>query len=199
MFQRAMFSCCGLGNDSLAGGLGNDSLAGGEGNDYLNDGESNFYSAVPEGNDTLDGGLGDDYLAGGLGNDTLDGGLGKDTLFGYEGNDILIGGAGADRFDFFDPIQEINRITDFSVVDDTITILSSGFGFSASVANRVLAQSAFHLGIGATDADDRFIYNSVNGSLFFDADGLGGVNQIQIAILSTGLAMTNLDIFIVHS
>jgi hypothetical protein len=35
------------------------------------------------------------------------------------------------------------------------------------------------------------------GALFYDNDGVGGNAQVQFAILSTGLALTNLDFLVV--
>jgi Ca2+-binding RTX toxin-like protein len=50
--------------------------------------------------------------------------------------------------------------------------------------------------VGAVAESDRFIYNSTTGSLFFDVDGIGSSEQVQIAQLSTGLAMTADNIFV---
>jgi hypothetical protein len=50
--------------------------------------------------------------------------------------------------------------------------------------------------MAAADINTCFIYNSATGALFFDADGTGSTGQVQIATLSTGLAMTNADIFV---
>jgi Ca2+-binding RTX toxin-like protein len=52
------------------------------------------------------------------------------------------------------------------------------------------------MGIGATTASQRFIYNNTNGGLFFDLDGTGATAQIQIATLNSGLVLTNVDIFV---
>jgi Ca2+-binding RTX toxin-like protein len=60
----------------------------------------------------------------------------------------------------------------------------------------VLAAAQFTVGSAASDSSTRFIYAQSTGALFFDADGTGSFEQIQIAQLSTGLAMTNTDIFV---
>ena len=44
------------------------------------------------------------------------------------------------------------------------------------------------IGSAASSADQRFIYDTGTGSLFFDTDGAGGADQAQIASLSAGLA-----------
>lgn len=57
----------------------------------------------------------------------------------------------------------------------------------------------FRLGSSAGDSSDRFIYNKGTGGLFFDPDGnvANGTGQLQFAQLSTNLAMTSKDIFVI--
>jgi serralysin len=57
--------------------------------------------------------------------------------------------------------------------------------------------SAFVTGTEALDANDRIIYDSDSGALLYDSDGSGGVAPVQFAELATGLALTNLDFFVV--
>jgi Ca2+-binding RTX toxin-like protein len=56
-----------------------------------------------------------------------------------------------------------------------------------------LSANAFHTGSAAADADDRIIYDSTTGHLFFDVDGTGPGAQIQFASLSNNLALTYSD------
>jgi Ca2+-binding RTX toxin-like protein len=196
----------GKGNDLIYGTSGNDTLVGGLGSDLtLHDpwGQTNWNEAD---RDTIYGGAGDDLIYGGDlfhnsadGSDYIDGGTGNDTLIGGAGNDTLVGGSGFDRFQFNNRNEGIDRIVDFSVVDDTIAISrgslsSGGFGFSFT---GILSSSAFRIGSSATISSHRFIYNNLTGALFFDQDGTGSAAQIQIATLNTGLAMTNNDFLIV--
>lgn len=44
---------------------------------------------------------------------------------------------------------------------------------------------------------DRFIYNSSSGDLFYDSDGTGNRQQIKLAKLDAGLALTNGDFEII--
>ncbi|MDP8963032.1 MAG: hypothetical protein M3O33_03425 [Cyanobacteriota bacterium] len=60
----------------------------------------------------------------------------------------------------------------------------------------MITEEQFTLGTRAVDESDRFIYNSTTGGLFFDADGTGSLEQVQIAQLSTDLAMTHANIFV---
>ncbi|MDZ8236949.1 proprotein convertase P-domain-containing protein [Nostoc sp. ChiQUE01b] len=147
------------------------------------------------GNDFLDGGTGNDTLTGGGGNDTLIGGTGNDVLVGGTGNDTLTGGSGSDRFTFNFRTEGIDKITDFSVIDDTIAVSRAAFG-GGLVAGAAIAASQFFLGSAASTASQRFLYDKGNGSLFFDQDGTGVIAKIQIATLNTGLSLTNADIFV---
>ncbi len=78
---------------------------------------------------------------------------------------------------------------------DKIQVYASGFGSKLAIGS--LSSSQFRIGEAATDARDRFIYNSSTGGLFFDADGAGGLGQTQIASLSTGLNLisSNISVF----
>jgi Ca2+-binding RTX toxin-like protein len=146
-------------------------------------------------NNNLNGGAGNDTLTGGTGNDILIGGTGNDILIGGTGNDTLTGGSGSDRFTFNSRTEGIDRITDFSVVDDTIVVSAAGFGGGLTVG-AAIAVNQFVLGAAPTTSSNRFIFNKDNGSLFFDQDGIGAIAKIQIATLNTGLSLTNADILV---
>lgn len=147
------------------------------------------------GNNSLNGGAGNDTLNGGAGNDTLIGSVGNDTLIGGAGNDTLTGSSGLDFFRFNSISEKVDRITDFSVVDDTILIFGSGFGGGLSLGT--LPVNRFTIGSSATTLAHRFFYNSGNGDLFFDVDGNGANPAEQIAKLNAGLGLTNNDIVVV--
>jgi len=142
-----------------------------------------------------DGDANDNTLTGSSGNERLNGLAGNDTLIGGLGNDTLIGGTGSDRFVFNSPNDKTDTISDFVVVDDTIAVARTGFGAGLALGN--LPASKFIIGTAATTASHRFIYNNANGGLFFDADGTGVGGAIQIATLSTGLAMTSADFVVI--
>jgi Ca2+-binding RTX toxin-like protein len=58
----------------------------------------------------------------------------------------------------------------------------------------------FRSGAGATqalEADDYLIYNSNTGALFYDANGNGTGQSVQIALLGTNLALTAADFSVV--
>lgn len=187
----------GEGNDSINTLAGNDFASGQEGNDSINGGDGKDFLEGGSGDDGLSGDAASDRLYGEAGNDTLNGGGENDTINGGTGNDTLTGGAGADRFNFYDPaIEGIDQITDFNVAEDVIGIYvgenaPSAFIDAGLALNAPIAANQFQTGAAAADGDDRFIYNSATGALFFDVDGNGAAAQIQIATLATGLALTN--------
>jgi Ca2+-binding RTX toxin-like protein len=147
------------------------------------------------GNDVLNGGSFADNLIGGAGDDTISGGGGNDTIAGGTGADRLTGGGGSDRFVFNYASEGIDTITDFDPTADLFNVSSSGFATIGGLGT--LAASRFTIGAAATTTSQRFIYDSSNGNLFFDVDGLGGTSQVQIAQLSTGLALSNTNFNIV--
>jgi Ca2+-binding RTX toxin-like protein len=160
-------------------------MFGGEGNDRLNGGDNN---------DAMYGEAGNDILIGGNHNDILIGGTGNDILIGGNGTDVLTGGSDADLFGLSSAGG--NKITDFVVADDTLFVSAADLGGGISPEN-VVAVAQFVIGTTATNANERFIYDNTNGSLYFDADGIGATQQIQIASLASGLTLTNNDIFVV--
>ncbi|NJL07762.1 MAG: calcium-binding protein [Methylacidiphilales bacterium] len=150
-----------------------------------------------DGNDRLDGGTGNDSLWGGAGNDTLIGGDGNDVLYGEAGMDILTGGAGADRFVFNTALGagNVDRITDFSPVDDTIVLENAIF--TALRSTGTLSSSAFYAGAAAHDSSDRIIYNPNTGALIYDPDGTGAAAAVEFARLDKGLAVQANDFLVI--
>ncbi|WP_404784411.1 choice-of-anchor Q domain-containing protein [Altericista sp. CCNU0014] len=153
-------------NNSLVGNAAANTLSGGDGDDLMK------------------GNHGDDQLLGGAGNDKLLGGRDNDYLMGGSERDTLTGGLGKDRFDLTTTRTEgFDTLRDFNGIDDQILISKSEFGLDQQ-AGTLLQADLFRLGASATAATDRFIYDSATGKLFFDPDGLGGAEQVQIATLS---------------
>jgi serralysin len=190
----------GEGNDYLDGGNGDDILdgagdsagldtcAGGSGNDTYGvynsatmivenagEGTDTVWSAV---NYTLAANIENIYLVGNIngtgnaGSNTIYGyGVGDNIIDGGDGIDNLFGGAGNDTFILSK--SSADNIGDFEVGNDKLQISASTFG-GGLVANVALFSTQLLVGAGATVASNtiqRFIYNSSNGDLFFDADG----------------------------
>ena len=64
-----------------------------------------------------------------------------------------------------------------------------------------LDPDAFVSGAGLTaaqDAEDRFVYDTTTGALYYDADGLGGADAVAVAVLgsSTHPTLTSADIYV---
>jgi Ca2+-binding RTX toxin-like protein len=89
-------------------------------------------------NDYLNGGGGGDILFGAGGNDHMVGGTGDDTLDGGEGRDVLRGGRGNDTFKFSSD-RAADRVTDFTVAEDSVVFDAKSFGIpeGTAVANLV--------------------------------------------------------------
>lgn len=136
------------------------------------------------GKNVLRGQDGADNLKGAGGTDTLLGGAGNDTLIGGAGNDVLEGADGADAFVFDASLAgNIDTITDFSVGTDRIRLDDDVF---TALRAGSLAPSQFRSGEGvntAGDADDRILYNTTTGALFYDPDGSGPLAPLRFATL----------------
>jgi Ca2+-binding RTX toxin-like protein len=123
------------------------------------------------------------------------GSSGNNYIDGKAAADTLTGGLGADQFLFTTALgaDNIDTVTDFDPAADFIRLENAIF---TTLPVGFLAVAAFHTGAAAADAADRIIYNSATGALLYDSDGTGGAAAIQFATLSTGLAMTNADVFV---
>lgn len=143
-----------------------------------------------------------DLIQGNGGNDTLTGNAGDDVIHGGLGNDSLLGGAGTDVFVFDTlPNSSSNRdlLPDFNVSDDTLRFIKSAYPGLSVLAEGTLPAGSLRTGNFTTagDADDRFVYNTSTGVLYYDADGSGsGASPIQVALIGTSSArplLTHLD------
>ncbi|MDO7835024.1 hypothetical protein Q4610_08175 [Sphingobium sp. HBC34] len=203
-------------DDILNGAAGADRLEGGKGNDvyYVDNAGDVVVEAGGSGDDaifssvsyTLLGRYVETLTLTGSANINAVGNTQPNSLIGNSGNNVLRGGLGSDRltggagsdifgFDTTPGTGNVDRITDFSVADDTIRLSRSVF--SAISATGPLAAGEFRLSGSAADADDHILYNSATGGLFYDADGNGAGAAILFARLTTGLALTSADFLIV--
>ncbi|ETD86608.1 FG-GAP repeat protein [Rhodobacter capsulatus] len=127
----------------------------------------------------------------------ISGNAGANRISGGLGLDTLSGGAGADSF-VFDTApapDNLDRILDFNPLDDTLRFEDAVF--AALVPGRV-ASGAFVINTTglAQDADDRLIYESDTGRLFYDPNGTAAGGRVLVAILAPDLALTPADILI---
>jgi len=142
------------------------------------------------------GSSGDHVLDGKGAADTILGGKGDDVLIGGSGADMLTGGAGADmfRFTMLDTAANADTIRDFAHGVDRIEFAKSAF---AALSGSAVDPAAFHLGTAAATADQHIIYDRATGSLYYDADGVGGQAQVQVALLSTRPVLDAGDLFVI--
>jgi Ca2+-binding RTX toxin-like protein len=208
----------GSGNDTLRGGADNDTYfvddtgdvvieLHGEGRDMIFVRASHVLAAgseVEEMRTTKLAGLAaidltgnelNNRLLANAGINALDGGGGADRLNGSAGNDVLTGGTGKDVFTFsaaLDAANNVDTITDFSSVADSIWLEGAVFSTLAAGALAVAAFAANASGLAA-DADDRIVYDTDSGALFYDADGVGGIDAVQFAVLTGVPTITAAD------
>jgi serralysin len=198
------------GDDLLVSGIGSDTLIGGTGNDtYTVDNTGDvIVEGFGAGLDTVFTSIGyklsDDierlgvngatttYAIDLIGNaraNEISGNDGANMIAGQGGSDTLIGYGGADTFAFTSSIYvgSVDLILDFQVGVDKIWLDDGEF---AGLSFGTLAAGAFYAGTAAHDIDDRIIYDSTSGALYFDADGSGAGAAVQFAALSNGLLLT---------
>jgi hypothetical protein len=124
------------------------------------------------------------------------GNAGVNTLNGGGGADFLMGFAGADIFAFTTALGggNVDQILDFAGGTDKIALDDAVF---TGLAPGALAAGAFVNGSSAGDANDRIVYNSATGQLYFDADGSGGGAAVLFATVGAGTVLTASDFMVI--
>jgi Ca2+-binding RTX toxin-like protein len=136
-------------------------------------------------------------LTGNFSANDVEGNDGSNTINGRDGNDELTGHGGWDLFWFDTPLSaasNVDTITDFNVADDTIILENAIF---TALAAGGLSAERFVLGTMALDVDDRILYDSTTGNIFYDSDGFGGSGATRFAQVSGSPALTHLDFIVV--
>jgi Ca2+-binding RTX toxin-like protein len=154
------------------------------------------------GGDTLTGGEGNDTLRGFAGRDALSGGQGDDWLEGGTGIDTVTGGAGEDSFVYRETPTNSNfdRIADFVSGTDTLRFDDAAYTTIGALGDFASDDDRFFAGAGArsgVDAEDRIVYDTSTGNLWYDADGSGGGGQLLIATVQGAPALAAGDIAII--
>src|SRR5712671_4289962 len=169
---------------------GNNTIVGGSDNDLI----QGFGGA-----DFLQGGGGADTVVGGTGNDAVDGNDGNDWVEGGAGNDTLTGAGGTDSFVFREAgAANADVVTDFASNWDDLRLDAAGFAAIGAVGRFAAGDVRFFAGAGATgghDADDRIVYDTTTGQLFYDPDGNGAAPAQLIATLNGAPAVVASDIW----
>jgi Ca2+-binding RTX toxin-like protein len=208
----------GAGRDSIRGGEGADTLDGGTDVDTLQYVDSAAgviinLNADAFGFQTASGGDAEGDVISGFenvlasnSNDILTGDAARNILNGYDGDDILngggakdalIGGGGADQFVFDTALaaSNVDRILDFETGIDMIMLAGEIFtGLSAGI----LGATAFHTAAGglANAAEQRIIYDTGTGNLYFDEDGNGAEKAMLFASMTSLPDLDQADFFV---
>ena len=139
-------------------------------------------------------------MNGGTKADVLNGAGGSDKIFGGLGADTLIGGGGADIF-VFDTAPgsgNFDLLSNFNVVDDTIWLAKNGAGLFNAFDGGALSADKFRIyGSGPVDSNDRILYDSATGKIFYDADGSGAGAKLLFATVTVGTALTAADFAVI--
>lgn len=112
------------------------------------------------------------------------------------GADTITGGGGVDYFEWWDSgdIVGVDRILDFTATGANADV----FGFEVASFAGMTNTLTLVNGTAATTAGvGTFIYKAGNGTLLWDADGLGGAAARAIAILTnvSALSAANFDLY----
>lgn len=141
-----------------------------------------------------------DKLTGSSVANELRGDAGNDYIAGGLGNDILLGGSGKDIFLFNTALNgttNVDEIGDFIVADDTIRLENSIFTKLVGTGTLTSAQFAKNTSGNATQADDRIIYETDTGNLFYDSNGSASGGKVLFATIHSGLSLTAADFYII--
>ena len=211
------------GNDTLDGGAGADTMAGGDGDElYFVDNAADQVVETQNGgidevrssaqsyvlgewvnNLILVGGAQngsgnaiENVIVGNAANNQLAGGAGTDTINGEAGNDTLSGGVDADSFLFTVAPGAANAdvISDFTSGVDRIRLDGNAMSAIGPSGNFAASDARFWTGSAAHDADDRVIFNSATGQLWYDADGTGAGAAQLIATVSGTIVTTDIAV-----
>jgi Ca2+-binding RTX toxin-like protein len=129
-------------------------------------------------------------IVGNAGANFINGGLGADTLTGLGGKDTFM-------FSTAIGSPNVDTITDFNVVDDTIRLENGIFTAISGTGMLTAAQFVKNTTGLAQDSSDRIIYETDTGKLFYDANGSASGGRLHFATLEKNLGLTAGDFFIV--
>jgi Ca2+-binding RTX toxin-like protein len=153
------------------------------------------------GNDSLIGTAGNDTIKALAGHDTLAGGDGNDWLQGGGWSDTMTGGAGADSYVFEAAgTATVDRVTDFATGTDELVFDNLYFTALGTESAWAAGDTRFYAAAGAVaghDTDDRLIYNTSTGSLYYDPDGSGASAAQIVATFQGNPAIAASDVTVI--
>ena len=161
----------------------------------------NGSTPTPTPGQSFNGTAGNDTIVGTSGNDTIYGNSGNDWLEGRGGNDQLSGGGGQDSYVFREfGAANADALAQFDTNWDALRFDSAAFTGAGGVGHFAAGDVRFYSAAGATgahDADDRFVYNTSTGQLYYDADGAGGADAQLVATVQGAAALNATDIWVI--
>jgi trimeric autotransporter adhesin len=199
------------GNDVIDGGAGADSFEfGNNARSAVNinltagtasgGGDAGAGSATLAGIENALGGNFNDSITGSSGANLLRGSNGNDTLNGKAGVDQLNGGAGNDAF-VFDALGSANADTvqDFASGADKLQLENAVMTAIGATGNFAAGDARFWSSTAgaAHDANDRVVYDTDGGQLWYDADGSGSGAAQLVATLQGHPALAAVDIVVI--
>ncbi|CAN7532034.1 M10 family metallopeptidase [Rhizobium sp. LjRoot254] len=136
---------------------------------------------------------------GGRSADRIIGNEAANALFGNAGKDKVTGGGGEDFFVFDTKAssKNVDTIVDFAINVDSIVFNNKVF--TKILVDGALSSDAFVANLSgvAEDAEDRLIYDTDSGNLFYDSNGSQQGGSVRIATLDTFLALDYQDFLII--
>jgi serralysin len=127
----------------------------------------------------------------------LTGNAGKNVLNGGTNNDTLTGAGGIDVFRFNTALgtNNVDRVTDFQVNVDKMQLENAIF--NAIGASLTADEFVANTNGAAANGSQHILYDTTDGGLFYDADGIGGQAKTHFATLNAGLALDQLDFLVI--
>ncbi len=168
---------------------------------YANAGTTGLTLTGNEFANTIQGSGGNDVLIGNDGADRLSGGDGADRLVGGLGMDTLFGNAGADIFVLSNANLDRDTIRDFEAIDQlevSASLFGGGLVGGSPLTGLQFISNATGNANDGGDGTTRFVYNTTNGVLYFDADGSAtGSTRERLGTLTGAPTLTAADFTVV--
>jgi len=138
-------------------------------------------------------------VMGGKGKDTLKGNGAANEIDGGAGADALTGGGGNDRFSFSSKLDSqinVDQVIDFNKSGNDIIALDGDiFTKLTGTGKLTAAQFESNSSGNAGDGQDRIVYETDTGELYYDSNGSAGGGSTLFAVLTKNLSLDASDFF----
>src|SRR5438067_7987038 len=161
-------------------------------------GDNSAGTAGDDAANSLSSTSGNDLVKGFGGNDTIFANAGNDRIESGAGNDTISGGGGQDQYVWHEyGATNADTVLNFDTGWDSIQLDAAAFTQIGASGRFATNDVRFYAAAGANaghDADDRIVYNTSTGQLWYDADGNGPGAAQLIATLPPGSTVVATDI-----